>query len=89
MISTATSEPATRLREYLAWVNDWDPECGDAFVMLNAREWLSDHRDTLSPADRDALACADGRVLDLADQAVGNTHALQFLRLTAQAIRAS
>ena len=89
MISTSTSESATRLREYLAWIDNWDPECGDAFVMLNAREWLGAHRDDLSSDDRKALAKADVRLLAIAGQAVGNTPSVEFLRLTAQAVMAA
>lgn len=89
MISKSTSEAVTRLREYLAWIDNWDPECGDAFVMLNAREWLAANRDVLSAADSKALAKADVRLLAIAGQAVGNTPSIEFLRLTAQAVMAA
>lgn len=61
MIATLISASATRWREYLAWLDHWDPECGDAFIMLNAREWLATHQATLSAVDREALANAGAR----------------------------
>jgi hypothetical protein len=88
MNSTSQTPSAPTLSAYLAHVEWWDPAGGDAFLLLSTREWLAAHGNTLSAAERQAMQQADARVLALADASTDATPDAQFLRLTAQAIRA-
>jgi hypothetical protein len=89
MTSPSPNPSAKNLRDYLAWIEFWDPECGDGFVLLNAREWLEAHRDALSAEALATVAQADAQVLTLARDAVGDSPDIGFLRLTAQVIDTS
>jgi hypothetical protein len=83
----STEKYSNDLAVYCDYVEYWSPDCGDAFMMLNARESLAlAPSDSLSAADQDTLARADALLLVLAQCAVGDAPDVQFLRLTAQAV---
>ena len=83
------NEASRTLRGYLGHIDYWDPDGGDADLLLNAREWLETHRGSLTAAEQAALSQADERLLALADAAEGATPEVGFLRLTARVIDAS
>jgi len=92
MLSTTSPSPSAFSKDlavYLAYVEFWDPDCGDAFFMLHAREALAAApAGSLSATEQETLMRADARLLALAEAAVGDTDDVEFLRLTAQAVMA-
>jgi len=89
MNQPSPSEASRTLRGYLGHIEYWDPDGGDAALMLNAREWLEAHRSQLTAAEQADLAQADERLLALAGAAVGDAPEVAFLRMTAEAVSAS
>jgi hypothetical protein len=92
MLSTTSPSPSASSKDlavYLDYVEFWDPDCGDAFAMLNAREaFAAAPAGSLSATEQETLMRADARLLALAEAAVGDTDDVEFLRLTAQAVMA-
>ncbi|WP_295440515.1 hypothetical protein [uncultured Thiodictyon sp.] len=89
MNQPSQSEASKTLRGYLGHIEYWDPDGGDADLLLSGREWLEAHRDNLRADQQTALAQGDDRLLALAGAAVGNTQDVEFLRLTAKVVNAS
>ncbi|MEA1049321.1 hypothetical protein U5801_05805 [Lamprobacter modestohalophilus] len=89
MTSISRSESLRLLRGYLGHIEYWDPECGDAFLMLNAREWLEDHLADLTAPEKEALAAGDERLLKLSRDTADATLDVEYLRETAKIVAVS
>ena len=77
------------MRGYLVHVETWDPECGDTFLMFNAREWLEDHLADLDDAERASLAQADAELQRLDRETDAHSLDTEYLRKAAQVANAS
>jgi hypothetical protein len=91
MTSNSRNESLCLLGGYLGHIEDWDPECGDAFLMLNAREWLEDHLTDLTESEQEALAAGDERLLRLSKDAGEHDQTLdvEYLLETAKLVTVS
>lgn len=89
MTSNSQAETLRLLRGYLVHVETWDPECGDTFLMFNAREWLEDHLSDLDDAERASLAQADADLHRLDRETDAKSLDTEYLRKTVKVVNAS
>lgn len=77
------------MRGYLVHVETWDPECGDTFLMFNAREWLEAHLSDLDDAERASLVQADAELQRLDRETDAHSLDTEYLRKTVKTVSAS
>lgn len=89
MILNSRSESLRLLRGYLGHLEDWDPEGGDTFLMLNAREWLEEHLEDLTESELSSLAEDDVELQQVARSVPERSLDVEYLRETAKVAAAS
>jgi hypothetical protein len=76
------------LKTYEVYIDYWDPQANDTFLLVGLRGWLRDHADELSAAQAIRLHATDAQVLQLAAQDHGvETEDTADLRRIAEIIR--
>lgn len=83
------TELAGSLKNYLIYVDYWEPGAGDSHLLLGHREFLQTHSADLTAAQREMLINVDQRVLTLADQQYNdeNDDDVRILHLCAEIIQ--
>lgn len=56
------------LKTYEAYIDYWDKDAGDTFLMVGLRDWIKERESELSAMQRQALDIADQKVSMLAAQ---------------------
>lgn len=79
---------AITLDKYTTFVDYWDADAGDTFLMFGYRKWVEERRDGLSESQLELLEKYDAKVLDFAaQQYVEETDDVQEIRLIADLIK--
>ncbi|WP_031429715.1 hypothetical protein [Methylomicrobium agile] len=81
------SQVLKNLKIYEVYIQYWDPDANDTFLLVGLRGWLHDHADELNVAQAKRLRATDEQVLQLVAQNHEETEDTVDLRLIAEIIK--